>query len=185
MAEAAQGYGTFCLDFRAIVPEGVVRYPNTPVDDNNDGLYTMKWNDIEGSMPANTAVLIEGVAGQTYTFYETEREPTAAITDNAMSCTREDAYDYYALAKPDGYDLGFYKYTGTLLSNRGYIRISKEMAANIRGFIFEDGSLTGIEDVNTAAEAKPEVYYDLTGRRVTKPTKGIYVVNGKKVIINK
>ena len=46
-----------------------------------------------------------------------------------------------------------------------------------------DGSdATAIESVETKCAA-PAVYYDLSGRRVENPAKGIYIVNGRKVFI--
>lgn len=42
----------------------------------------------------------------------------------------------------------------------------------------------GINDVENDADIKDAVIYDLTGRRVKSPVKGIYIVNGKKMIIN-
>lgn len=52
--------------------------------------------------------------------------------------------------------------------------------------IIESGSstTTGIEEtLNSEDRLKDKVIYDLQGRRVTKPVKGLYIVNGKKVII--
>ncbi len=184
--EQAEGFGTFCMDFPAILPtEGVrVRYPATPTDDDGDGLYTMKWTTITGSMPATTAVLLEGTAGATYKFYETERATTADISGNAMASTRETGYVYFVLSKPAGYPIGFYKFTGTLHSDRGYIRMETASAAKVRGFVFDDDMVTGIEEVDDQVAEDAQVY-DLIGRRVMKPAKGIYVINGKKTIISK
>ena len=47
--------------------------------------------------------------------------------------------------------------------------------------IFE-GDVTGISTVKTATSIDGN-FYDLSGRRVTKPTKGLYIVNGKKVVM--
>ena len=58
----------------------------------------------------------------------------------------------------------------------------------IRFFVFTEGGMLDILPVTTAIESvkkdnsKAETYYDLSGRRVTHPTKGLYIVNGKKVI---
>ena len=41
---------------------------------------------------------------------------------------------------------------------------------------------TSIEDVLQGANAEGEPIYDLSGRRVVKPTKGIYLLNGRKVV---
>ena len=45
------------------------------------------------------------------------------------------------------------------------------------------GNTTGIENAVQREEIKDKSYYDLQGRRVQQPTKGLYIVNGKKVII--
>ncbi|WP_255563884.1 hypothetical protein [Prevotella sp. Rep29] len=42
---------------------------------------------------------------------------------------------------------------------------------------------TGISGIKTADDSANGIYYDLQGRRVEKPTKGIYIVNGKKVVL--
>ena len=55
-------------------------------------------------------------------------------------------------------------------------------SSSTRGFTL-DGEATGIENVNSD-ERDDAVYYDLQGRRVTKPTvKGVYIKNGKKVMV--
>ena len=47
------------------------------------------------------------------------------------------------------------------------------------------GNATGIEEIQTPAPASPrrDAVYDLSGRRVEKPGKGLYIVNGKKVLV--
>jgi hypothetical protein len=42
---------------------------------------------------------------------------------------------------------------------------------------------SGIEDVKSDNGAKANVFYDLRGQRVDKPTKGLYIVNGRKVVV--
>ena len=49
-------------------------------------------------------------------------------------------------------------------------------------FCFDDGSTTDISHALTHQEGHM-VYYDLQGRRVSNPSKGIYITNGKKIII--
>ena len=48
---------------------------------------------------------------------------------------------------------------------------------------FGEGEVTGVNEVIGVKEVNDNSYYDLQGRKVTKPTKGLYIVNGKKVII--
>ncbi len=46
----------------------------------------------------------------------------------------------------------------------------------------EYSSVTGIVNVNSKVTDSRSEIYDLSGRRVTKPSKGIYIINGKKVV---
>ena len=48
--------------------------------------------------------------------------------------------------------------------------------------VFDFGDVTGIQKVSAQGQ-NDGIYYDLSGRRVEKPSKGVFIVNGKKVII--
>ena len=50
-------------------------------------------------------------------------------------------------------------------------------------FYIVEMDFTGIEDVETEGERVKDVYYDLSGRVVENPTKGMYIINGKKVLV--
>jgi len=50
-------------------------------------------------------------------------------------------------------------------------------------FVFEDGQTTGIESLNPALSKGADTIYDLQGRKVAQPTKGLYIKNGKKVVM--
>nr|MCR5819437.1 leucine-rich repeat domain-containing protein [Bacteroidaceae bacterium] len=86
---------------------------------------------------------------------------------------------YYALGYIAESGLGMYKYSGTTLAaNKAYM---EEGVADIKGFAFSfDDVATGVDDVRGKEEAGRSEYFDLSGRRVSKPTKGMYIVNGKK-----
>lgn len=83
--------------------------------------------------------------------------------------------------------VGFYKLASgkTIGLGKAYLTYSGGGVAAARGYFLFDET-TGIEmptvEGNGDAEA---VIYDLQGRRVLNPTKGLYIVNGKKVFINK
>ncbi len=58
---------------------------------------------------------------------------------------------------------------------------------NFRLYYYGDydiNTITGLEDISPAATATQSAIYDLSGRRVTKPTKGLYIVNGRKTVVN-
>ncbi|MBR6846424.1 MAG: hypothetical protein IKM92_07475 [Bacteroidaceae bacterium] len=97
----------------------------------------------------------------------------------------EDKY-IYIFAK-DGEDIGFYYLNGknyTLAAHRAYLLTDSDIrpASGARVALnFDDGDPTAV--VSVGESKQDNVYYNLNGMRVTNPSKGVYVVNGKKVII--
>lgn len=96
---------------------------------------------------------------------------------------------YYGLAsKTEG--VGFYKSTIEVVpANKAYllgsnISSSTPTTSAVNAYLFHVGETTGIGQVATDAQSEPAKYYDLNGRRVLYPTRGIYVTgNGQKVLI--
>ncbi len=138
-----------------------------------------------GVIPAGVPAVIKGTEGTTYTFTFAPEGSTTNENDLQgvyVSTTIPAETTAYVLAVGTK-DVGFYLLNATdrtLAANKAYL-VLPAGAENVKAFILNIGDLTGIESVATGAEA--EEYYDLQGRRVTKPTKGIYVTkSGKKVI---
>ena len=93
---------------------------------------------------------------------------------------------HYIFAK-NGSDIGFYKLTTdhTLAAHKAYLETETDIKPTDPGapvLLFFDNSTTAI---NTVQERKSEegIYYDLRGQRVQNPTKGLYIVNGRKVVM--
>ena len=159
---------------------------------------------VEDVIPANTAVIIKANEG-TYSFAYSDETPEA-ISDNLLRGTVADTYVKpqsgsvaYVLSMVDGV-VGMYraklKADGTFKNNanRAYMLLSELNVGDgnldtsdpgsqlSNGYRFDFSGTTVIESVETESTA-PAVYYDLSGRRVENPTKGIYIVNGRKVFI--
>lgn len=100
--------------------------------------------------------------------------------NNATARETASEYKYYTLANGSK-GLGFYKYTGaTLAANKAYIMT---VTSNASEFLFSlDGETTGVNDVRSKKDDVRGDYYNLNGQKVPNPTKGLYIVNGKKVI---
>ena len=70
---------------------------------------------------------------------------------------------------------------GTLAAGKAYLNIAVSAGASALNLDF--GGTTGINEVRGQMEEVRGEYYNLAGQRVANPTKGLYIVNGKKVII--
>ncbi len=73
--------------------------------------------------------------------------------------------------------------SGTLAANKAYLKIASGSPAPTLGIVFNDSETTGINDMKRETINNNGEYYDLQGRRVAQPTKGLYIVNGKKVVV--
>ena len=73
--------------------------------------------------------------------------------------------------------------TTTIKGTRAYIKAKDpEAGARISNFWIDGGDTTGIKTIENSPFTI-ENFYDLQGRKVAKPTKGLYIKNGKKVIV--
>ena len=95
--------------------------------------------------------------------------------------------EYFALATKNTVT-GFYKVgTGTVPANKAYLlgeKLNQGAGANMLQFAFGEGTETGISNVNAENSGKAETYYDLNGRLVVYPTRGVYVTgSGRKVFV--
>ena len=82
--------------------------------------------------------------------------------------------------------LGFYRYRGTTVKgNKAFLLVDANTSgAKLDGYDMENEETTaGIEEVATPKTNNEAVYYDLQGRRVEKPNRGIYIVNGQKKVV--
>ena len=69
----------------------------------------------------------------------------------------------------------------TLKGMRAYIQTPA--SANVALFVDGEGTITGIETIDNSQMTIDNVY-NLNGQRVTQPRKGLFIVNGKKLIIH-
>ena len=139
------------------------------------------------NVPANTGVLLRapGIVADTY-FDVATTESADVVTGNlfqkgtdAAVATGTGPYNWI-LSKKSGV-VGFYHANGnTVAKNRAYLQTSTASARiNLN---FDDEDATAIEAVK-AQNVENGQYFNLAGQRVAQPTKGLYIVNGKKVII--
>lgn len=194
-------YLTAYSDQAMVVPAGVKA---AVVTANGEGIrndYRYNSGDV---IPARTAVLLKGGKGNSF-YLLTSESAEMAPEDNLLHGTLNDemtnvagADKYYKLSydRATGTEIGFYwgAENGGAFMNKGgkaFLAIPASLhAAQLIGFSLFDldnnQTVTGIEHA-TAMPAATLRVYDLNGRRINvnhvdELPKGIYVINGKKVI---
>ena len=135
-------------------------------------------------IPANEPVILYmDVNEDTEVTFESTSAPVVNLANELKSSDDAITADgtQYILAK-DGDDVGFYKATvgSTIAARKAYL--VSPVGANFLSFSF-DGDATGIEKVENAAVNANGTMFNLAGQRVAQPTKGLYIVNGKKVVV--
>ena len=190
----ATGWATLILGFPAEIPE---------VEGNEIGVFiatkstvanSVHLTKIEGDvLPANTAVIVKANPNSTIEFKYSAETPVGIngnlltgtlydknITENAYVLTA-DADDEngvcFGLAIKNQANGSAFKNN----ANKAYLpaTVGASLSASLR---FDFGGTTAIEEVET--EATETVIYDLTGRRISEITEaGVYIVNGKKVLV--
>lgn len=136
------------------------------------------------AVPANQGMVLKGTA-ETYTLSIAAAAVTP-IESNVLQGTNKllegiTSDDYYTLGAVGGV-VGFYHPSATQLkANRAYMAA---VGGGVNAFtlVFDEGTETGISHIETAQGAA-DVYYDLSGRRIATPGKGLYIKNGKKVLV--
>jgi hypothetical protein len=133
-------------------------------------------------VPANTGVIIEAAEDN---YKVPVIADIAALTGNDLKVSdgnvEGDASTIYALGnKTSG--VGFYKMASgqKVPAGKAYLVIGGGGAPEFLGF---GDTTTGIDSVKGSEIKVSGEYYNLAGQRVAQPTKGLYIVNGKKVII--
>ena len=166
------------------IPEGVTAKYVKAEGDNMGSTGKLVYTKLNDVIPANSAVVLTGEAGD-YTFTATT-EAGEEVADNvlfgyATETAATDNTGIYALANKNN-GVAFYRFVGTTYkAGKAYLNISGLRASEVRFFnIFDEDMETAIEGVE-AVDTKSEIY-DLAGRRVQNAQKGVFIVNGKVVI---
>lgn len=174
---SAAGWATYCssnaLDFTGVT--ALTAY--TATKDGN----VVKFNKVTGKVPAKTGLLVKGETANVPVC--ASAEPVENLLEGVTEETVKEANTVFVLMKGSK-GIGFYKNTNdfTLRANSAYLRAEDVPTTDARAFIALDDETTGIADVKAVKE-DAEGMFDLQGRKIAKPTKGLYIVNGKKIVV--
>ena len=174
------GWNTFsspyALDFTSV--STAAAYMVTGASDN-----TLTLAPVTGTIPANTGLLISGtaaanvniptVAGSTTTTTSNKLKPgtdaTISGADKYVLVKRNNKAAFASIASQEP----------TIAKGKAYLDLS---GVSARELLFFDNETTGIDEVKSVGLHDGAIY-NLNGARVIKPSKGLYIMNGKKVII--
>lgn len=180
------GYATFFAPYAVKIPEGITaKYVNTEENIGSEGV--LKYTELQGVIPANTAVVLKGEPGyyKFTTAYGTDNvTANNALFGYAVKTPATDKNGIYALANKSA-GVAFYPFVGSnYAAGKAYLNANKlQTSSEVRSFaLFDDDDATAIETLPGQNMDAESVAYDLSGRRVQKVQKGLYIVNGKKVI---
>lgn len=173
------GWASFSNANEIAIPDGLTAYYAQKKDAEN---VTLK--EITGGyIPANTGVVLSGVD---HTFAANVTLTGATLGEENilypwLTAGTPSTATYYTLAVSGGNPIFKKSSGGTLAAGKAYLVMPT--SAPELNVSFENGDVTGIADVRSKMEDVRGDFFDLQGRKVAQPTKGLYIVKGKKVVI--
>ena len=183
------GYATFASPYAldlttANLPEGLTAY-KAAVSGT-----TVTFTALNQMVPANTGVLLQGTASETYSILAvasgtTVEDNAFLVNEGGTTFDADDSYYYFGLMKNTLTFGQFAPGTVAIPADKAYLKVLKsgidESPSRALTIMFGDET-TGMKSVQGSG-LTVNGYYNLNGQRVNQPTKGLYIVNGKKVII--
>lgn len=175
------GYATYATKYNVEVPDNNdVKVMTVTVNKDNS---TITLNEIPANnvIPAGTGILVKAAQGN-HDFVVTSTEGTKLENNSLIAATTDETSDgatYFALTKI-GEKVGFALVANGVVipAGKAYLKVPAESTAKFFGL---DGEATGINSVKTAKA--DGAYYTLEGVKTTKPIKGLYIHNGKKIVV--
>lgn len=183
------GFTTFAsaypLDL-ANLPSGLKAYKAAVNGDK------VNFTEINQTVPANTGMLLEGTAGETY-FIPVAESGTAPegneffVNSTGGTFSAESGYTYFGLLKNSNpLTFGVFDPASVAIpTNKAYLKVADVEGARVLSCSFSDGDIQGIEDNVTEHDNQlsGSTIFNLAGQKVENPTKGLYIINGRKQVI--
>ncbi len=162
----------------ATYPEDVTAYIVTNATSTSVTLSSV------ASAPANTGLVVNGDEG---TYTPTAAETTDDVSGNLLVVSDGTVVgngNIYALGNKNG-SVGFKKVKSgvTVPAGKPYLTIENTGSKDFFDFSFDEGVATGIESVESIGYDMNAPVYDLQGRQVNRLHKGVFIQNGKKIIV--
>lgn len=194
----ATGWSTYsnvnALDFANATPAGMSAYTVTGFSGT-----ALTRSEALTSAPGSTGLLLNGSAGETYTIpvlassstVTTSNKLVASVNGGTVAAGTGTTVNYVLMnnsGSPEFQWIG--ANSATLGANKAYLALvdGPKPTPSAPGLWFDFGNEGETTGISTSLNDKVEMIndnaiYNLNGQRVAQPTKGLYIVNGKKVIV--
>lgn len=186
------GYATFSSTYAVDFSEsGLTAYTAT-VSENKVVMTPIE----NGIVPANTGVILKGAAGYytgviTTTEAVIENNDLVAATEEIPSLATETTVDEVTyknyILNVVNETPGFYQANDKkVAAGKAYLQVLAATVAEAKALtiVWNDGETTGIEENYEFGTMNSDAAtFDLSGRKVANPAKGLYIKNGKKFIV--
>jgi len=191
----ADGYATYSNDQAYSVAGATANFVTV-----SGNVATLAPQAAAAALPAKTGagkgagIILSGDANATVTITPAAIGATAAdASENLLAGSGNynyditgdfgsDPYTGYIFGKKDS-TIGFYKVSSTdksLAAHKAFLAVPNDaLAPSFIGF----GDVTAIEGIEAAKSIENGAVFNLAGQRVAQPTKGLYIVNGRKVVM--
>lgn len=180
---SAGGMGTFCSKYSCKAPEGLKVYTATV----NDDVVTLKIVE-DGVIPAKQGVILSGEANDTYYMQSVSTDKTTLENNMLLGTTERTQInnDYtFVLIYNKEKDMSQFRIftNGSYIpAGKAYLEVPETSKQNSVMKVVIDNGTTGINSFDKEGK-DAEAFYTLTGVKTTHPSKGVYIHNGKKIII--
>lgn len=194
----AYGYTTFAstwpLDLSSL-PEGLkAYYVTTEGISKTNNKVTM--TEATGTVAVGTGLMLKGTASTEYQIPVASSGTNLSSTNKLVGCTSETSItsstsnyqNFYVLvntaSQAELQNINTYVAGGntvTIPAGKAYLDATGVSAARLT-MVFDDEA-TGISDVCGQKEGTGEEYFNLSGQRISHPAKGMFIRNGKKIMI--
>jgi hypothetical protein len=197
----SQEYGSVNLPYDVLLPEGATAYAVTATSAKDNKATLTQIATAGEVVAANTPMLIRRT-DNTHTLFALNagtgaaKTATSNLLKGTYGTTIDNQSNYYvlginntAISPSIKGKLGFWRSSNSKIGIwRAYIDLGSAATANAKGFVlsFDNDTPTGISQIENVGDSIHTPWYTLDGRQSdTKPSqRGIYIHNGKKIIIN-
>ena len=180
----AKQYTTFCRDFDVDFSAATGLKAGVATADLNG---TMLKLTVKTSIPAGTGVVLKKLNEGEYKLKIAEESPEAIVGNKLVGVVAPTA-----IPQTDGDNTNFVLKDGvfkkvsadnnTLPAGKAYLQLTTSSTTRSLSFSFED-DVTGIDTTTIQTQTEDGHCYNLAGLHVGNSTKGLYIINGKKVVV--